>query len=159
MMTGAEVARAGYAIASRGGFAVGAWCTAGFSNALRVGDRATVAPVDRGTINPPGTINLIVIANRPMTRAALVEAIQIATEARTLAMLKAGMKSVRSRAPATGTGTDCIAVAAPLNGDGARGGAARPADDERYCGKHTLLGELIGRAVLQSFARAIRRVR
>jgi adenosylcobinamide amidohydrolase len=30
---------------------------------------------------------------------------------------------------------------------------------ERYCGKHTLLGELIGRAVLESCVRAFRRIR
>jgi adenosylcobinamide amidohydrolase len=165
MMTGAEVARAGHAVAARDGSAVGAWCTAGFSNALRVGDRGTVGP------GRPGTINLIVMANRPMTRDALVEAIQIAAKARTLAILEAGVKSVRSGAPATGTGTDCIAIAAPIAGEtaSARGAgagcaarstaAARSADEERYCGKHTLLGELIGRAVLQSCARAIRRVR
>ncbi|HVA41622.1 MAG TPA: adenosylcobinamide amidohydrolase, partial [Candidatus Binataceae bacterium] len=29
MMTGAEVARAGHAVAARGSLAVGAWCTAG----------------------------------------------------------------------------------------------------------------------------------
>jgi len=30
---------------------------------------------------------------------------------------------------------------------------------EHYCGKHTLLGELIGRAVLESCVRAIRHIR
>lgn len=159
MMTGAEVARAGYGRALRAGFGVAAWCTAGFSNALRVGDRATVASTGRGAgASPPspGTVNLIVMANRPMAREALVEAIQIATEARTLAMLEAGVKSVRSGAPATGTGTDCIVVAAPLAASTRSAGGA---GEERYCGKHTLLGELIGRAVLQSCARAIRIMR
>jgi adenosylcobinamide amidohydrolase len=158
MMTGANVARAGYAVVSRGGFAVGAWCTAGFSNALRAGDRATVVPRRSGELVAPGTINLIVMANRPMAREALAEAIQIAAEARTLAILDAGVKSVRSGAPATGTGTDCIAVAAPVSG-AAVGARGRGANQERYCGKHTLLGELIGRAVMQSCARAFRRTR
>lgn len=157
MMTGANVARAGYAVASRAGFSVGAWCTAGFSNALRAGDRATVMPGQSDGSGRPGTINLIVMANRPMAREALAEAIHIATEARTLAVLDAGVKSVRSGSPATGTGTDCITVAAPIlgNPDRTRGGAT----EERYCGKHTLLGELIGRAVMQSCARAFRRTR
>lgn len=146
MMTGAQVARAGHAVAARGSLAVGAWCTAGFSNALRAGDRATVASTRAGTIN------LIVVTNRPMTRAAMVEAIHIAAEARALAVLEARISSVRSGAPATGTGTDCIAIAAPL-------AAARGRGAERYCGKHTLLGELIARAVLQSCARAIARRR
>jgi adenosylcobinamide amidohydrolase len=147
LMTGAEVARAGHALAARGGVSVGAWCTAGFSNALRVGDRATVLSTHAGTIN------LIVVMNRPLTRAAMVEAVQIATEARALAVLEAGIKSVRSGAPATGTGTDCIAIAAPMRAT-ARGMRAEP-----YCGKHTLLGELIGRAVLESCSRAFRRMR
>jgi adenosylcobinamide amidohydrolase len=126
---------------------VGAWCTAGFSNALRAGDRATVLSTQAGTIN------VIVMVNSPLTRAAMVEAVHIATEARTLAVLAAGIKSVRSGAPATGTGTDCIAIAAPVLA------TARSVRAEQYCGKHTLLGELIGRAVLASCARAFRRVR
>jgi adenosylcobinamide amidohydrolase len=147
LMTGAEVARAGYALAARDGVCAGAWCTAGFSNALRAGDRATVLSTHAGTIN------LIVVVNRPLTRAAMVEAVHIATEARGLAVLETGIKSVRSGAPATGTGTDCIAIATPMRA------AARSVRAERYCGKHTLLGELIGRAVLESCARAFRRIR
>ncbi len=147
LMTGAEVARAGHALAAKGGAVAGAWCTAGFSNALRVGDRATVLSTHAGTIN------IIVVVNRPLTSAAMVEAVQIAAEARTLAVLEAGIKSVRSDAPATGTGTDCIAIAAPARA------ASRRVRAERYCGKHTLLGELIGRAVLEGCVRAIRRIR
>jgi adenosylcobinamide amidohydrolase len=147
MMTGAEVARAGHAVATRDGVSAGAWCTAGFSNALRAGDRATVGSTHAGTIN------VIVVMNRPLAHSAMLEAVQIATEARVLAVLEAGIKSVRSGAPATGTGTDCIAIAAPLRAR-ARGARAEP-----YCGKHTLLGELIGRAVLESCARAIRGIR
>jgi adenosylcobinamide amidohydrolase len=147
LMTGAAVARAGHAVAARDGVSVGAWCTAGFSNALRAGDRATVPSTHAGTIN------LIVMVNRPLTRAAMVEAVQIATEARALVVLEAGIKSVRSGAPATGTGTDCIAIATPVRAT-VRGMRAEP-----YCGKHTLLGELIARAVLESCAQALRRMR
>jgi adenosylcobinamide amidohydrolase len=147
LMTGAQVARAGYALATRDEVIAGAWCTAGFTNALRVGDRATVLSTHAGTIN------IIVVVNRPLTRAAMVEAMQIAVEARTLAVLEAGIKSVRSDAPATGTGTDCIAIAATAR-TASQGGRV-----ERYCGKHTLLGELIGRAVLESCVRAFRSIR
>ncbi len=41
MMTGADIRKAGYATARRGDLMVGAWCTAGCSNALRIGDPAT----------------------------------------------------------------------------------------------------------------------
>lgn len=147
MMTGAQVARVGHALAARNGVRVGAWCTAGFSNALRAGDRATAA------LAHPGTINIIVALNRTLAYGAMVEAVQIATEARALAVLAAGIRSVRSGAPATGTGTDCIAIAAPLRGSA---GSVRA---EPYCGKHTLLGELIARAVLKSCARAFGHIR
>lgn len=157
MMTGANIARAGHCVVSRTGFAVGAWCTAGFSNALRVGDRATVAPERPARTNSPGTINLVVMANRPMAREAFVEAVQIAAEGRALAILETGIKSVRSGALATGTGTDCIVIAAPIASEMGSAGGCRVAE-ERYCGKHTLLGELIGRAVMQSCERAFRRV-
>ena len=84
MMTGAKVGNAAYVCARRGALAVAAWCTAGCSNALRAGDRATVADTR------PGTINLIVAINEPLRDAALAEAIQIATEARVLAVQQAG---------------------------------------------------------------------
>ena len=140
MMTGAKVRRAAYSMAARGLLRVGTWCTAGCSNALRVGDRATFTKV------LPGTINVIVALNQPMEPAAMVEAIQIATEARILAVQQARVISKRSGKPATGTGTDCIVVASPLG---------TPA--HRYCGKHTLAGELIGRSVLKSCTIALAR--
>lgn len=138
MMTGAQVANAAYVCVRRGTLAVAAWCTAGCSNALRAGDRATVADTR------PGTINLIVAISQPLVDAALAEAIQIATEARVLAVQQAGIVSTRSGLPATGTGTDCIVIAAPAG--------PRP---HPWCGKHTLMGELIARAALKSCARAL----
>ncbi|MGH7905290.1 MAG: adenosylcobinamide amidohydrolase [Candidatus Binataceae bacterium] len=141
MMTGANVSRAGVASVKRGALVVGAWCTAGCSNALRAGDRATVH-----TSPAPGTINLIVVINQGLDCGALAEAIQISAEARVLAVQSAGISSVRSGLPATGTGTDCIVVASPESGQA-----------HRYCGKHTQLGELIGRAVMRSCARALAR--
>lgn len=154
MMTGAQVARAGRATLGRDGLVVGAWCSAGCSNALRVGDRATVGvpratETDRDKLHTgkPGTINIIVALNQPLTRSAMAEALQIAVEARVAAIHEAGVTSVRSGAIATGTGTDCIAVAAP----------ASHANPIIYCGKHTSPGELIGRAVMRSCAVAIAR--
>ncbi|HEY2485114.1 MAG TPA: adenosylcobinamide amidohydrolase [Candidatus Binataceae bacterium] len=138
MMTGANVGQAAYAFASRGSLVAGAWCTAGCTNALRVGDRATFASA------APGTINLIVALNEPFDDSALTEAVQITTEARVVAVQGAKVASTRSGKPATGTGTDCLVVATPVGKDA-----------HRYCGKHTVAGELIGRAVLASCARAL----
>ena len=138
MMTGAAVRKTGYAIARRGDWAVGAWCTAGCSNALRIGDPATAG-------STPGTINLAVVINQRLSGAAMAEALAMATEARVAAVYEAGILSRRTQLMATGTGTDCIVVASPLRG---------PA--QQYCGKHTLLGELIGKAALRSCSRALR---
>jgi adenosylcobinamide amidohydrolase len=138
MMTGANVSRAAYAFVGRGSLVAAAWCTAGCTNALRVGDRATFGSA------APGTINLIVAVNEPFEDRALAEAVQITTEARVVAVQGAGVASKKSGKLATGTGTDCLVVATPV------GKAAH-----RYCGKHTVAGELIGRAVLASCARAL----
>ena len=140
MMTGANVGRTAYGFAGRGSLVAAAWCTAGCTNALRVGDPATFAPA------APGTINLIVALNEPFEDCAMAEAVQIATEARVVAVQNAKVASKRSGKLATGTGTDCLVIAAPP------GKAAH-----RYCGKHTVAGELIGRAVLASCTRALAR--
>jgi adenosylcobinamide amidohydrolase len=145
MMTGANVARAGFATTRRRELAVSAWCSAGCSNALRVGDRATAF------YEQPGTINIAVAINRAVTVALLAEALQLAVEARVLAVQQASLMSVLSGLPATGTGTDCIVVAAPDVSVKERRGAIG------YCGKHTVLGELIGRAVLKSCSIALDR--
>ena len=74
---------------------------------------------------------------------AMVEAVQIVTEGRVRALYENGIKSCQSGLLATGTGTDCIAVVSL--GDGV----------ERYCGKHTQLGELIGTAAYMSVAKGL----
>jgi len=100
--------------------------TVGLSNAERVGSR-----VDRAGKNW-GTINLAVQISLPMTDAAMLETLSIATQARTAAVMDTGHHLPAG--VATGTGTDCIAIAAPP-------GAAP------YAGLHTPVGEAVGRAV------------
>jgi adenosylcobinamide amidohydrolase len=140
MMTGVSIRKVSHAAVRRGNLMAAAWCTAGCSNALRIGDAASFSK------NEPGTINVVVAINLPLSSAAMAEALAMATEARVAAMQDADVKSMRTHRPATGTGTDCVAVASP-----ARGRA------HIYCGKHTLIGELIGRVVLRSCANALRR--
>jgi adenosylcobinamide amidohydrolase len=106
--------------------------TVGLGNALRVGDPAGAGPSARRV----GTINLLVALSRPLAPGAQLEALSLAAEARTAAILDAGVPSVRSGAPATGTGTDCIVVAAPAEPRGAA-----------FAGKHTAIGEVVGAAV------------
>jgi len=109
--------------------------TVGLGNALAAGDPPGVS----GHI---GTINLICHVSTALSEGALIEALAIAAEARTAAVLASGVRSRMSEAPATGTGTDCIVVAAPE----ARRGAA-------YAGKHTVIGHLVGAAVREAVAR------
>jgi adenosylcobinamide amidohydrolase len=72
--------------------------------------------------------------------AARLEALSIATEARTAEVMASGLRLPTGLA--TGTGTDCIAIAAPE-------GAAR------YAGLHTEIGEAVGRAVRYAVAQGV----
>lgn len=102
--------------------------TVGLGNGVRVGERRERA------VETVGTINVLVHVSRPLTAGAFVETISIATEARTAALL--ATSDLRSGPPITGTGTDCIVVAAPDGGNA-----------ERYAGLHTDLGQTVGAAV------------
>ena len=112
--------------------------TVGLSNALRVGD-----PPGLGAI--AGTINLLLATSVPLAREARLEALALAAEARTAALLGHSVRSFRSGRTATGTGTDCIVVAAPADDRGAP-----------FCGKHTELGHHIGAAVFEAIDRGAR---
>jgi adenosylcobinamide amidohydrolase len=114
--------------------------TVGLSNALRVGDPPGPGPA-------VGTINLLVWLSVGLSEAARLEALSLVAEARTLAVLEAGVPSRRSGGPATGTGTDCIVVASPE----ASAGVA-PAE---YAGKHTVAGHLVGMAVEEAVRRGV----
>lgn len=145
MMTGANVQLASSVSMRRQALSVSAWCTAGCSNALRVGDRATVRRAEAGTIN------IAVVINQQVNVAVLAEALQLAVEARVVAVQQSGVKSRRSGLPATGTGTDCIVIAAPERSLDGQGRILA------YAGKHTELGELIGRTVLKACTIALNR--
>ncbi|MGI3210369.1 adenosylcobinamide amidohydrolase [Roseovarius tibetensis] len=105
--------------------------TVGLSNAERVGTRLPA------TARAWGTINIAVAIDTGLTDAARIEALSIATQARTVAIAEAGLHLATGIA--TGTGTDCIAVAAPAGG-------------LRYAGLHTDTGEAVGRAVHDAVA-------
>jgi adenosylcobinamide amidohydrolase len=104
--------------------------TVGLSNAERIGRRLDRAGHDWGTINI--ALRLDAGQNAGLTDAALIEALSMVAAARTAAVMEAGLDLPSGRA--TGTGTDCIAVAA-------RAGSIA------YAGMHTELGEAAGRAV------------
>ena len=134
---------------SDAGLTVRCIATVGLSNALRAGD---AAPPETPTAHA-GTINLLCQLSRPMRAEALLETLAIASEARAAAMSAAGVTSTLSDAPATGTGTDCVVVAAPPVG--ATAGAAAI----RFAGKHTHVGHLVGATVIETIAAGIARWR
>lgn len=109
--------------------------TSGLSNPRRVGDRAE----HRKMTTPSkeiGTINIIAMTSTNLTEPAMVEALTVVTEAKSAALQETGIRSPVSNKIATGTGTDSIAV---VCGHGP--------EKVRYCGKHVLFGEILGRLV------------
>ena len=134
MATAVEMENLSQASLSGPGAEVTCFATVGCGNALSAGDPASVMP-ERAAQPPLHTINIITVVQPGLSKLAMVEAIQIATEGRVRALYEAGIRSSASNLTATGTGTDCIAIACL--------GTART----NYCGKHTKLGEFIGLAV------------
>jgi adenosylcobinamide amidohydrolase len=141
MATAVEISHTVQVSMTGGGALVACFTTVGCGNALSVGDPATVK------LEEPApslhTINMILTVQPGLADEAMVEAVQIATEGRLRALYDKGIKSCQSGLLATGTGTDCIAIVSL--GDGV----------ERYCGKHTKLGELIGGAAYMAVAKGI----
>jgi adenosylcobinamide amidohydrolase len=76
----------------------------------------------------PGTINLVCVVPVPLADAALVNAVVTATEAKTQALIEAGI-------PGTGTASDAIAVCCP------------PGGSEPYAGPRSTWGARLARAV------------
>ena len=143
MMTSASMDSFRLASRSAQGVAISVLVTAGISNARCAGDRADWRTFQTDA-DPTGTINIIILTNAMMSHAAMVESVMLATEAKTVAMRKLGVKSPVSGAIATGTGTDAIAVA---NGFGS--------ETIRFCGKHVLFGEMLASVVIEAITESL----
>lgn len=138
MMTGRRLHAYAETRIAEQGIACHVVMTAGMSNALRAGD--PVSPR-----HEPGTINILCWLSTPLSAAASLEALALVSEARTAAVLECGVPSIVSRAPATGTGTDCIVMASPAAPKGAL-----------YAGKHLVSGHLVGAAVYATTLAAVK---
>ena len=112
--------------------------TAGISNARRAGDPAECRSFEAVDMNP-GTINIIVLTTARLSPAAMVEAVMVVTEAKTAALQDLGVLSPVTGKVATGTGTDAMAVVS---------GNISP--EIKFCGKHTLFGELLASATIDA---------
>jgi adenosylcobinamide hydrolase len=82
-----------------------------------------------------GTINVFVVVRQPLSDAALVAAVQTATEAKAQALADAGVRALNHHGPATGTATDAICVAKP------------PGAEIAFAGPATAIGGAIAHAV------------
>ncbi|GLK77795.1 adenosylcobinamide amidohydrolase [Methylopila jiangsuensis] len=129
MMTSRDIACWRRAAVRFGAVTADCVATVGLGNAVHVGRAAG------GRASGYGTINLLAAVSAPLSPAARIEALSIASEARTAAVMEAGWRLPTGLA--TGTGTDCVVVAAP----------DRPEGEESFAGLHTEVGQALGAAV------------
>ncbi|MEM6906951.1 MAG: adenosylcobinamide amidohydrolase, partial [Pseudomonadota bacterium] len=95
-LTSRDIRRVSHISHETEGVRAEAVATVGLSNAERVGQR-------RALPQGPGTINIALELSTPMTDAALIEALSLAVEARTAAVLEYGPRVATGSATGTGT--------------------------------------------------------
>jgi adenosylcobinamide amidohydrolase len=124
--------------------------TAGVAgNATAAGEPATWRESETGIQKVPayaGTINTMLLINRPLTPAALARVVVTMTEGKSAALLRLAVPSKRHVDLATGTGTDQYCIAAPSSGPRALTSAS----------PHMKLGELVGLATRNATMEALR---
>ena len=122
---------------------VRALVTAGITNARRAGDPADCR--DMGVSAPAnGTINIIILTDAILTPAAMVEAVSMVAEAKSAALQNLDIRNPETGSLATGTGTDAVAI---VSGNGP--------SEIRYCGKHTLFGEMLAATVIEAITSSL----
>lgn len=130
--------------------AVTAVVTAGVQgNATAAGEPATWRETETGMHKVPayaGTINTMLLINRPLTPAALARAVVTMTEGKSAALHRLAVPSKLHIDLATGTGTDQYCIAAPSSGAPALTSAS----------PHMKLGELVGLATRHATIEALR---
>lgn len=136
--------------------------TVGVTNAMQAGRPARARgrerpPFGKGRVSArlgragekePGTINIILVTNARLARGAMVEAVQVITEAKTAALALQAVPTWTGLPGATGTGTDAVVVVSGVGKDG---------PSLRYCGTHTRMGELIGSLVARGVSAGLHR--
>lgn len=131
--------------ASSGSVWVECFATVGVTNAVRAGEWPEPS-VRRTGAAGPGTINLILVTNASLSSAAMVGAVQVATESKTGVLRDHAVPSWTGESGASGTGTDAVVVACRLRGKGPW---------HAYSGTHTVIGALIGHVVARCVARGL----
>ena len=131
LLTAVPLRKARIALFEQEGLRVAALVTAGASN-------ATSAGVTPPCASKPGTINIILLLDAKLTRAAMLNAIITATEAKCAVLHEMDIRTPDGM-PATGTSTDTVTVA--MTGHG---------PTQPYAGPATVVGWLIAKAVRQA---------
>lgn len=136
LLTAVPLRNTRIATAKESGLHVAVVLTAGVGN-------ATSAGVSRPFASGPGTINSIVLLDAKLTRAAMVNAVLTATEAKTAVLQELGIRTPDG-VLATGTSTDTVTVA--ITGRG----PALP-----YAGPATTTGWLIASTLRRALKQAL----
>jgi iron complex transport system ATP-binding protein len=136
LLTAVKLRKARFTFFESDEMGVGALITAGVGNASAVG-------VTEPFKHRPGTINIILLLDARLTKAAMLNAVITATEAKT-AVLKERRVLTPEGDSATGTSTDTVTIACTNKGP-----------LQAYAGPVTTLGWLIGRAVRQSLEESL----
>ncbi len=146
MLTSAYLDYAQISFYEKDNIKVGSIISAGTSNALNISHLNDASFSGRPIYNP-GTINIILFTNMWLTSDCLVSSIISATEAKTAALLDLNIKSSEGSKPATGTGTDSIAIISGKE------------SNIQYAGGHTTFGNLIGKSVYAGVTRSLKKTK
>lgn len=115
-------------------------------NGGRVGDPASWhEETGKAVLAKEGTINIILVVNTDLSKGALTRALVTCTEAKTAALQELLAGSHYSMGIATGSGTDGTIIVCDSSSDTCLTNA----------GKHSKLGELIGKAVIPAVKEAL----
>jgi adenosylcobinamide hydrolase len=136
LMTAVKLSKARITFLESNGLGVGALVTAGVRN-------ASAAGVTPPFLSNPGTINIILLLNARLTRAAMLNAVITVTETKTAVLMEKNTLTSDGD-PATGTSTDTVTIAATNNGT-----------LQAYAGPVTTIGWLIARAVRESLQESL----
>jgi adenosylcobinamide amidohydrolase len=154
MGTAANMIYAAHKVATFEDLRVDAIVTAGVEgNAATSGDPAKWVETpagwtsSKGAAHVAGTINTIVVVNRPLKPEAHIRALLTLTEGKSAALMELGISSRYSPDLATGTGTDQICLAAP---------AANGEYEYSVTNPHSKMGELLGSAARSATKDALR---
>jgi iron complex transport system ATP-binding protein len=139
MMTAVDVATMCVARAEAGRTGVTAYVTVGYSNAWSAG----LQPEGGAAPGGPGTINIAVLIDGHLTDPAMINGIITATEAKTRALVDAGIK-LPGGEQVTGTTTDAVVIAASMQGE-----------FHEYAGTGSKVGRLIGQTVYEAMLAGI----